>query len=315
MLKSGLICFTYGGPSHRVDWVHVNNLSQCQLLAAERMGQELEWELAGKPQEAYPYRRVAGRKYFASDGDPQNQFELLKPFFELYGYDAPPSWACIPLPPMLLLGRICEIYFELTAGKLGGPFLTRAEVLKSGQNHWFKIDRAEKDLGYKSLIDSKKGMENLAKWYHERDPDAQRERSFFERYSGLLSIALAVIVLLVVLGLVLSVYGISLLGIWHWTLKKTILYVGLALIYVYKTLSSAWTVASGAVKSTSLYQWWSGIPEQLRWVIMLLPMPFVTWHMAKENALRANETYELMKEIERRNAEEEQKKGEGKKDQ
>ena len=82
MMKSGLICFTYGSPNHRVDWVHVRNLAQAEMLAAERMGQELDHELKGG-KESYPYRRVAGRKYFASDGDPCNQFKLLRPFVSL----------------------------------------------------------------------------------------------------------------------------------------------------------------------------------------------------------------------------------------
>lgn len=80
MLKQGLITFTYGSPKYRVDWVHIRNLSQAEMLAAERMGQELEFDVSGEDPESYPYRRVAGRKYFASDGDPENQFELLRPF-------------------------------------------------------------------------------------------------------------------------------------------------------------------------------------------------------------------------------------------
>lgn len=102
---------------------------------------------------------------------------------------------------MLILGHICEIYFNITAGKLGGPFLTRAEVLKSGQCHWFKITATERDLGYKSYMDSKTGFANMAKWFAERDPDLKRKRSFAERWSGMILIG----------GFIVSILALSLI--------------------------------------------------------------------------------------------------------
>ena len=200
---------------------------------------------------------------------------------------------------MLLLGRICEAYFVATSGQLGGPFLTRAEVLKSGQNHWFKITRAEKDLGYKSYMDTRKGMNDLAAWFGEHDPDAKRNRSFFERWGGLIAIILAVIVVLGLFFYFLAIIGVPGFGLYLKGMKRAFRIstdgARSALDTAKETLEPAFAV----LRSTSLYQWWVRQPEQLRWIYLLLPMPFVSWHIAKKNALRANETAALVREIER----------------
>ncbi|KAI9032273.1 3-beta hydroxysteroid dehydrogenase/isomerase family-domain-containing protein [Hyaloraphidium curvatum] len=300
-IKSGLVVFSFGSPKNRVDWVHVRNLAMCEMLAADRLGQELEADLRGEA-DAYPYRRVLGRKYFVSDNEPTNQFELLRPFFELYKYPFP-SLVCIPLPFMIGFGYLNELFCNLHGGRLGGPFLTRAEVVKSGQNHWFRTDRARLDLGYEPAFGSREGMAKLAVWYAERDPDAKRDRSAWERWNGLAAAAaVALPVVLVLLALFWGV-GVPILAAHLWLLKQIAWAMAGAVRAGYAAAVAAKSAVGAAAMTLPPVRWFVEQPEQIKWVFYLLPMPVVTWIIARENALRTNETWQMIWDAERRRAE------------
>ena len=110
---------------------------------------------------------ACGQAYFISDGDPINNFAFFKRIFEGIGYGRlfyvyVPVWAVYPVA---LAAEAVLLALNGSASLLTGgaccPFsmppmlLTRAEVLKAGVNHWFRNDKAERELGYAPVV----GME------------------------------------------------------------------------------------------------------------------------------------------------------------
>ncbi|XP_062507582.1 short-chain dehydrogenase/reductase family 42E member 1-like [Corticium candelabrum] len=132
-IERGLFKFTYGS-NNLVEFVHVDNLVQSHKLAALNL--------------ASTNPTAAGQPYFISDGQPVNNFEFFRPLVEGLGYTYPR----MTLPVNIIY--FFAFFIELIHGIIGRyiynfqPFLTRAEVFKTGVTHYFKIDKAKKDLGY-----------------------------------------------------------------------------------------------------------------------------------------------------------------------
>jgi hypothetical protein len=129
-----------------------------QILAYELL---IEKMYANKNTSAAP----AGQAYCISDGTPIDNFEFLRPLCAARGKKFPIIQ--LPTAMMLHVAHALEIVFRVT-NALGcpvEPFLTRAEVLKVGHSHYFSMDKAARDLGYKPLITSQQGAEKVAARY------------------------------------------------------------------------------------------------------------------------------------------------------
>lgn len=107
----------------------------------------------------------AGQVYCISDGNPIENFEFFRPLVHARGKKFP----SLVLPPFLMLcvAYVFErIWFHSNVLEIPiEPFLVRAEVLKVGVTHYFSIDKARRELGYKPRITTAQGAENLAKRY------------------------------------------------------------------------------------------------------------------------------------------------------
>jgi len=107
----------------------------------------------------------AGQAYFISDGTPIHNFEFLRPLCEARGRVYPSL--ILSTPFMLQLAYVFESIFYISS-RLGypiEPFLTRAEVLKVGVNHYFSIKKASQELGYKPSLTSHEGALKIAEYY------------------------------------------------------------------------------------------------------------------------------------------------------
>ena len=107
----------------------------------------------------------AGQAYFISDGTPIHNFEFLRPLCEARGRVYPTL--VLSTSFMLHLAYVFESIFYISS-RLGypiEPFLTRAEVLKVGVNHYFSIKKASQELGYKPLLTSHDGALQIAEYY------------------------------------------------------------------------------------------------------------------------------------------------------
>ncbi|XP_005292366.1 short-chain dehydrogenase/reductase family 42E member 1 [Chrysemys picta bellii] len=134
-VERGLFKFVYGDPLSLVEFVHVDNLVQAHILASEAL-------------KAAKRHIAAGQAYFISDGRPINNFEFFRPLVEGLGYQFPTIR--LPLSFVYFSAFLTEIVHFLV-GRLYNfqPLLTRTEVYKTGVTHYFSMEKARKELGYK----------------------------------------------------------------------------------------------------------------------------------------------------------------------
>ncbi|XP_053133140.1 putative short-chain dehydrogenase/reductase family 42E member 2 [Hemicordylus capensis] len=132
--ERGLFLTRIGDPKNLMTWVHVKNLVQAHILAADAL----------TPEKNYI---AAGQAYFINDGEKVNLFEWLAPLFERLGFRKPrirvPIFGAY-LTAVLgeYLHQIMRPFVEIT------PLITRNEVNNFRCTHTFKIDKARSQLGY-----------------------------------------------------------------------------------------------------------------------------------------------------------------------
>ncbi|NXA45543.1 D42E1 reductase, partial [Nothocercus julius] len=134
-IERGLFKFVYGDPLSLVEFVHVDNLVQAHILASEAL-------------KANKGHRAAGQAYFISDGRPVNNFEFFRPLVEGLGYKFPTLR--LPLSLVYFFAFLTEAAHFLIGHIYNfQPLLTRTEVYKTGVTHYFSMEKARKELGYK----------------------------------------------------------------------------------------------------------------------------------------------------------------------
>jgi len=132
-----------GDGSAETDNTHVENLVDAQLLAAEKLASQAE--------------RVGGEAYYITDGEPMNALEWLRPLIEGLGETFPTTR--LPEKLMLAAGYIAEVCVYLGLTK-ESPF-SRMGIYKVSRSHTFKIDKAERDLGYTPKRKRLEGIEEI----------------------------------------------------------------------------------------------------------------------------------------------------------
>ncbi|KAJ7311864.1 hypothetical protein JRQ81_006179 [Phrynocephalus forsythii] len=147
-IERGWFRFLYGELSSRVDFVHVDNLVQAHLLAAEALDAPKE-------------HKAAGQAYFISDGRPVNNFEFFRPLVEGLGYPFPTLR--FPLSLIYLFAFLTEVVHSVV-GRLYNfqPLLTRTEVYKTGVTHYFSLEKAKRELGYEP---EQYSFEEVVEWF------------------------------------------------------------------------------------------------------------------------------------------------------
>lgn len=147
-IERGWFRFLYGERSSRVDFVHVDNLVQAHLLAAEALGARKE-------------HKAAGQAYFISDGRPVNNFEFFRPLVEGLGYQFPTLR--LPLSLIYFFALLTEVVHSVV-GRLYNfqPLLTRTEVYKTGVTHYFCLEKAKQELQYEP---QQYDFEEVVEWF------------------------------------------------------------------------------------------------------------------------------------------------------
>ncbi|XP_056093207.1 putative short-chain dehydrogenase/reductase family 42E member 2 [Rhinichthys klamathensis goyatoka] len=129
-----LFSFCFGDPNAKMNWVHVDNLVTAHVLAAEALTAEKAFV-------------ASGQAYFINDGESVNVFEWLTPLFERLGYGRP----LIHLPVSLVYSAaiLMERLHVTLRPILEIPLLlTRNEVRSIAVSHTFKIEKAQRELGF-----------------------------------------------------------------------------------------------------------------------------------------------------------------------
>ncbi|KAF5833988.1 3-beta hydroxysteroid dehydrogenase/isomerase family-domain-containing protein [Dunaliella salina] len=159
--RLGIVRFTFGDPGSLVDFIHCDNLCQGMIKAAEGLSEEKN-AIAG------------GQVYFMSDGSPVNNFKHWQGIVTGAGY----SWPNLRLPFLLVYYAGAFMELACLAARLAGipltPLLSRTEVNKCGVTHYFKIDKARKELGYDP---QSYDLVEIGAWYKEHGygPAAESE--------------------------------------------------------------------------------------------------------------------------------------------
>ncbi|XP_041133480.1 putative short-chain dehydrogenase/reductase family 42E member 2 [Polyodon spathula] len=133
-IERRLFSFSFGNRHAKMNWVHIDNLVQAHLLAAEAL-------TAGKGYIA------SGQIYYINDGQSVNLFEWLTPLFEKLGHSRP----LIHLPVSLVYTAaiLLECLHVALRPVIEIPLLlTRNEVRNIAVTHTFKIDKARRQLGF-----------------------------------------------------------------------------------------------------------------------------------------------------------------------
>ncbi|XP_016010947.2 putative short-chain dehydrogenase/reductase family 42E member 2 [Rousettus aegyptiacus] len=133
-IKKRLFLFRFGDRGTRMNWVHVRNLVQAHVLAAEALTAARGYV-------------ASGQAYYINDGESVNIFEWMAPLFEKLGYSQP--WIQVPTSWVYLTAILMEnVHLALRPICSLPPLLTRSEVRSVAVTHTFRIAKARAQLGY-----------------------------------------------------------------------------------------------------------------------------------------------------------------------
>ncbi|EFX79815.1 hypothetical protein DAPPUDRAFT_51858, partial [Daphnia pulex] len=136
-IRKGLVRFNYydehGG---KVDFIGLDNVVQGHVKAALKLV-DTNRNIPG----------IGGQAFFLSDGCPVNNLEYFKPLMEHYGQPFPTTR--IPMWLMYILVFFVHFVYSAIYRFIDfTPFLTPAELFKTGVTHYFSIAKARKQLDY-----------------------------------------------------------------------------------------------------------------------------------------------------------------------
>lgn len=133
-LSSGFLC-TYGRKENLVDFIGIQNVVQAHVKAMMAL-------LKGESTSP-----CAGEAFFISDEVPKNHFEYFRPWYEGLGYGFPA--VRLPLALIMVVAHVQQIIYKMIHNIFPfKPFITPAEVYKSGVTHYFSCSKAKKCFGY-----------------------------------------------------------------------------------------------------------------------------------------------------------------------
>lgn len=144
VIKKGVPIIMFGNERSLMDYSYVDNLVDAELRAAERLYE-------GSP--------VCGQAYFITDGSPMNTGEFSRQLVANMGIES--KHIRVPLPVARTLARVFERSFQVF-GKPKPPF-SLVNVDLCGQDYYFSIRKAQKDLGYGPSVTLEEGLRRTAR--------------------------------------------------------------------------------------------------------------------------------------------------------
>ncbi len=135
-----------GDGTNRVDTIYVDNAAWAHVLAEKQLRRHPE---------------LSGRVYFISQDDPIPLWEMVDRILAAGG--KPAITRSISPGMALLAGTVCEAVFKVLRLSSEPP-MTRFVARELATSHWFDIQAAKTDLGYKPLVSTEEGLRRLADW-------------------------------------------------------------------------------------------------------------------------------------------------------
>jgi 3beta-hydroxy-delta5-steroid dehydrogenase/steroid delta-isomerase len=129
----GRLLATVGDGTAKSDNSFIDNLVDGQIEAARHL---------------FPGSPVCGEAYFITDGVPINYFDFYRPFIEGMGFEFP-RWR-LPAPGLYAVAAVWEfLHWTL---RIPRPLLTRMEVRKMTVSHYSRIEKAQRDFGWRPKV-------------------------------------------------------------------------------------------------------------------------------------------------------------------
>lgn len=136
-----------GDGRNRVDIVHVANAADAHLLA--------ERAIEGKAP-------AGGKAYYITQGEPVVLWEWINGFLRSLGIA--PVEKRVSLRTAYTVGAMCEAVYTLLRRKEEPP-MTRFVAIELAKDHFFDISAARRDLGYKSKVSTREGVDELVAYW------------------------------------------------------------------------------------------------------------------------------------------------------
>jgi nucleoside-diphosphate-sugar epimerase len=136
-----------GGADVRVSMSYVEDVAAAHVLAASAI--ESPWAAAG------------GRAYFVCDTEPVSLWGFIDGLLADLGL--PPIEGAMSYAAAWRLGLALELAHR-ALGRRGEPRMTRPLAAAIGRSHWFKADRARRDLGWVPEVGPIEGRRRLLAW-------------------------------------------------------------------------------------------------------------------------------------------------------
>lgn len=139
-----------GDGNNLIDSIYIDNAARAHLLALDRLK---------------PGAPPAGKVYFLSQDEPLPAAVLINRIVAAAGL--PPTKKHISVKAATRVGAVCEIVYRAFAIR-GEPPMTRFLAHQLSSPHWFNIEAARRDLGYRPEVSIDEGMARLAAWFRAK---------------------------------------------------------------------------------------------------------------------------------------------------
>ncbi len=135
-----------GDGANLVDTIYIDNAAWAHVLA--------EKSLRSNPE-------LSGRIYFISQDEPIALWKMINHILAAGG--KPPVVRSISPGAALFAGTLLEGIYKLLNLKREPP-MTRFVARELATSHWFNIQAAKSDLGYRPIVSTHEGLKRLAVW-------------------------------------------------------------------------------------------------------------------------------------------------------
>lgn len=144
--KAGRLRYAVGRRRKLSDFTYVDNLVDALLAADEHLG---------------PGSAARGQAYFVTNGEPIGFWEFVSRLLARLGY--PPIRHSIPFPIAYAGATVAETIERLRGGEVGSENgYTRFAIRYMCTHHYFRIEKARRDLGWQPRVDLATGIERTA---------------------------------------------------------------------------------------------------------------------------------------------------------
>jgi nucleoside-diphosphate-sugar epimerase len=138
-----------GKQAKLVDTVYIDNAADAHFLAADRLT---------------PTAACAGKAYFIAQGEPLPLWDLINRILDAAGL--PPVSRRIPATVAYAAGALCEGIWTVL-GKQTEPPMTRFLARELSTAHWFNLEAARRDLGYRPSVSVDEGLRRLRESFQQ----------------------------------------------------------------------------------------------------------------------------------------------------